>query len=234
MIIDICYFKLLGGRAGYSLQVRPRLNQTHFGLFAAIPAATFVTQTSSVLQKGDKSKRKIVRSPTLFILTLMATNSTPMKIKLLFVISFFLLIACGGDSVQKDLLNYVNEGIQPLASLESEAIDAYGSVSGENYESDSAMYYTMVETVIPKYEEFYSKLQAIKPTTEEVSKMHQEYIEGAADQLEAFRLIREAIEKQDIDIINTANTDLDKARDLLALWRKDLEEKCKTHNIELE
>lgn len=144
------------------------------------------------------------------------------------------LAACEPDPVQQDLLTYVNDGITQISALESEAIEAYASVSGPNYDSDSVMYAVIQTTVIPKYEEFYSKLKAIQPSTAEVKKMHEEYITAAADQLEAFRLILEAIEKQDAAIIERANEDLDKARAMLNQWRKDLDEECKEHGVTIE
>ena len=100
-----------------------------------------------------------------------------------------ILGACSGDPVQKDLLNYVNTELPKVASLETEAVDAYASVSGENYSTDSAMYYTIKQTVLPKYEEFNTKLNTIQPSTPEVKAMHQEYINAAGDQMEAFKLI---------------------------------------------
>jgi hypothetical protein len=147
---------------------------------------------------------------------------------------FIVLVACSGNPVQKDLLNYINVEMVKVADLESTAVKAYASVSGENYESDSIMYAVISETVVPNYQEFYSILSAIKPATEEVANLHKEYVRAAADQLEAFKLILEAIEKQDAGIINTANEDLAEARALLKLWRTDLDSACVKHNVVFE
>jgi hypothetical protein len=51
--------------------------------------------------------------------------------------------------------------------------------------------------------------------------------------MEGFKLICLAIEKQDAEIIKQANSDIDKARNLLDLWKKDLDEQCKKHGVEL-
>jgi len=150
------------------------------------------------------------------------------------IIFILALAACSSDNVQKDLLNYINNELPKIATLETEAIAAYGSVSGDNYSSDSTMYYTIKQTVIPKYEEFTSKLKAIHPATEEIATMHGEYVKAAGDQMEAFKLICLAIEKQDAEIIKQANTDLDQAGNLIDLWKKDLDEKCKQHGVTFE
>jgi hypothetical protein len=96
------------------------------------------------------------------------------------------------------------------------------------------MYFTIQQDVIPPYEEFNTIIKSIKPASPEVQAMHNEYIEAAKDQMEAFQLILEAIEKQDPEIIDKANEDLDKAQQLLTYWRKDLDEACKKHDVVLE
>lgn len=154
--------------------------------------------------------------------------------KLLYVPMLVLLLQCSGDKVQQDLLNYINVEMPSVAALESEAGSAYESVSGENYQSDSLMYFTIAETVVPRYQEFYDKLKNIKPATEEVANLHKEYVQAAADQLEAFKLILEAIEKQDAQIITRANEDLAEGRALIKMWRADLDSACNKHNVVLK
>lgn len=154
--------------------------------------------------------------------------------KLLYLPMLVLLLQCSGDKVQQDLLNYINVEMPSVAALESEAGTAYESVSGENYQNDSIMYYTISETVVPKYQEFYDKLKNIKPATEEVANLHKEYVQAAADQLEAFNLILEAIEKQDAEIITRANEDLAEGRALIKMWRADLDSACSKHNVVID
>lgn len=151
--------------------------------------------------------------------------------KLLYLPLLLVLAKCSPDPVQQDLLNYINVEMPKLAPLESEALTAYTSISGENYQNDSIMYFTITETVVPKYEEFYTILKDIKPATEEVASLHKEYIQAAADQLEAFKLILDAIEKQDAQIITKANEDLAEGRALLKMWRADLDSACVKHNV---
>jgi hypothetical protein len=153
-----------------------------------------------------------------------------MKKQSLFILAI-VLAACSINPVQKDLLNYINVEMPKVAGLEGTAIDAYASVSGENYQNDSIMYTVISETVIPNYQEFYNTLTAIKPATDEVANLHKEYVRAAADQMEAFKLIIEALEKQDVDIINRANADLDEARALIKLWRTDLDSACVKNNV---
>lgn len=151
--------------------------------------------------------------------------------KLVYLPMLLVLLQCSPDPVQQDLLNYINVEMPKVATLESEAVSAYASISGENYQGDSLMYFTIVETVVPKYEEFYGILKDIKPATAEVQSLHKEYVQAAADQLEAFKLILDAIEKQDATIITEANDDLAEGRALLKMWRADLDSACAKHNV---
>jgi hypothetical protein len=151
--------------------------------------------------------------------------------KKLIPLLLLLLAACSANPVQQDLLNYINVEMVKVAEQESLAINAYASVSGENYENDSIMYAVISQTVVPTYQEFYNTLSAIKPASDEVSGLHKEYVRAAADQLDAFKLVLEAIEKQDVAIIERANEDLDEARALLSLWREDLDSACVKHNV---
>lgn len=152
------------------------------------------------------------------------------KLKVFFFIAMG-LAACSTDPVQKDLLNYVNNEMPKLAPLESEAVGAYDGVAGENYQNDSIMYFTIKQNVIPKYEEFATRLAAVYPATPEVKAMNDEYVKAANDQLEGFKLVCLAIEKQDPEVIKQANKDIDEAKNLLDLGRKDLDEQCKKHGV---
>ncbi|HWA33523.1 MAG TPA: hypothetical protein VG737_05315 [Cyclobacteriaceae bacterium] len=143
------------------------------------------------------------------------------------------LAACS-DHVQKDLINYYNTELPKITQLEEDAMAAYAGIAGANYQNDSVMYVVLKDTVIPKYSEFYDGLQAIKPSTADVQKMHSEYIEAAKDQLEAFKLIIEAIDKQDEEVIKVANGDFEKAKIALDEWKAEFEEIRKKHNVVME
>lgn len=158
-----------------------------------------------------------------------------MKLKLsallLFVGVLYLQFTTAPDPIQKDLMNYINVELTKVATLESDAIDAYSAVSGTNYTTDAAMSKKIKEVVLPKYKEFNTKLKAIKPATKELQKVHGEYIEASKDQLEAFNYIVDAIKKQNASEIQKANKDLNAAGTLIDSWKKDLLTLCDKHNV---
>ncbi|MDZ5471331.1 hypothetical protein SM124_06180 [Bacillus sp. 31A1R] len=145
-----------------------------------------------------------------------------------------ILTGCFGNPVQDDLLNYINEEIQPLADLETKAMDAYDSVTGANYTDDQTTYNTIKDEVVPTYRDFIDKLEAIKPETEEVSKLHEQYIDAANMQHSAFIIILDALEKADTGLITEANDKLAEARKGIRSYQKDLEKLAEENNVEFE
>jgi hypothetical protein len=155
-----------------------------------------------------------------------------MKLKVsLLLFAAVLFMNFSSDPIQDDLLNYINVELPKVADLESEAIDAYSSVSGDNYTSDAVMDKKIREVVLPKYKLFTSKLKAIKPKTKQLKEVHAEYVEAAKDQLEAFNFIVDAIKKQDKEEIERANKDLRAAATLISNWKTDVLQLCKDHNV---
>ena len=124
---------------------------------------------------------------------------------LIMLLSIISLSACASDPVQKDLINYSNVEIGPLMALEAEVLDTWNANTGNNYKDDPTLYSALNETIIPKFDEFTSKLEAIKPETPEVQKIHDILLEATRLRNESFKICKEAIDKQDSDLINTSN-----------------------------
>lgn len=160
-----------------------------------------------------------------------------MKRKLLSVLLLILLLLTGSTScllkpsVEKDLSNYVRNELPTVFDLESRAVDAYSSVSGTNYTNDQNMYNKMKSSVIPDYTKFVNKLENIKPKTTQVKNVHAIYLSAAKTQLKAFNEIVTALEKQDINLINQANTKLSAARDGISEFKTKLESLCNENHV---
>ncbi|MCM3617953.1 hypothetical protein M3936_10215 [Sutcliffiella horikoshii] len=146
-----------------------------------------------------------------------------------------LLSACSTtDSEKDDLINYINTELPKVAELEFEAIDSYGSVSGQNYTDDWTMYEIIDTVTIPAYEEFITKLESIRPKTEAVREIHEIYIEGSNAQLQGFKKIRVALEQQDYDKVFEANEHLDEGRAKIRQFQIKLEDLMHEHGVEYE
>lgn len=157
--------------------------------------------------------------------------------KLIFVPLFLfaiLLTGCSNDPVQDDLLNYINKEIDVVADLENKAVSKYESVTGVNYTNDQTLYDALLGEILPTYQDFLKKLEAISLETDEVKKIHEKYIEAANLQYDAFVKILSALQKQDITIIEEANGMLADARKMLRDYQEDIKKLAKEHDVELK
>jgi hypothetical protein len=144
------------------------------------------------------------------------------------------LSGCLGDSVQDDIMNYVNKETTEAAELEGKAIAAYEGVSGANYQDDQIMYDALVNEVIPNYTEFIEELEAVKIETDELKEIHEIYLNGADLQLQGFVKVVEALEKQDASIVEEANQLLNEGKSMIEDYQKKLDTLAKDHDVELE
>ncbi len=155
--------------------------------------------------------------------------------KIFFLGFLFLGLSSCSNEVSDDLLDYINKQLPKVADNESEAVELYESVSGDNYTDDERMYSVIKNDVVPIYKKFIDGLKSISSEikTEEVQKVHQQYIEAASLQYDGFLLILFAIETQDPNQITKANEKLNKGTDLLDEYNSDLEKLCKKNNVDL-
>ncbi len=147
----------------------------------------------------------------------------------------FLLSAQEPTNVQNELLRYINQDLADVAGLEKEALDAYASVTGENFTDDVAMYETMTNTVLPVYATMTSKLEVISASldTNEIEALNAIYIAAAKIQFNGFNMITEGVKKGDTNMVLLANKKLDRARRLISEWRIELQELCEQYGVKL-
>jgi biopolymer transport protein ExbB/TolQ len=142
---------------------------------------------------------------------------------LIIFITVLLLSACQSDKdyLEEELDKYKDD-MKSLAQLETNAVNAYDNVIGENYKDDYTTFAVIEGEVIPKYRKFIDELEKIKPEHEKVRNLHEIYIEAANNQLNAFVTILAAIEQQDYELVTEANKGLESARKLIRDWEYEL------------
>jgi hypothetical protein len=150
------------------------------------------------------------------------------------VFGFLLVLAGCGGPVQDDILNYVNKELKNAQELEDKAVSAYEGVAGANYTDDPTMHDALVNEVIPTYTELIIELESVSIESEELKEIHEIYLSGANLQLNAFEKIKEAIEKQDSNMIEEANQLLEEGRLQIEDYNKKLDELAKENNVEIE
>ena len=55
---------------------------------------------------------------------------------ILVLVMVFSLTGCGSSEKQEELIDYINNDIAELVTLENEMLESYGSVTGDNYSND--------------------------------------------------------------------------------------------------
>ncbi len=149
-------------------------------------------------------------------------------------LAMLFLVGCVQDPVQEDLLNYLNNEIAPLAETETQIIDSYDSVVGENYTSDEELYRVLSEDVMPKYRDFSAKLEEIQPQTQEVREVHELYITAVNKQYNAIVQMIAALENQDMNLIVEANEKLSEGRSDIRSFNNSLETLAAEHDVEIQ
>jgi hypothetical protein len=74
----------------------------------------------------------------------------------------------------------------------------------------------------------------VKIETDELRKIHEDYIEAANIQASAFLTIVTALENQDSGLINEANEKLNTARKMMRDYQNDVKKLAKEHDVKLE
>ncbi|MGW8442674.1 hypothetical protein ACWGXJ_17105 [Paenibacillus sp. S33] len=146
---------------------------------------------------------------------------------------FSILAACSTDPVKKDLITYVNDGMLPLAQDEKAVTEKYEAVTGDNFTDDVTLYNALKDDIIPGYTKFVDKLEAVKTETPEVRAVHETYIKAASTQKEAFIKMLDALDKQDLNLINESNTKLSEGRKLFRDFGEQVNTLAKEHDVEM-
>lgn len=92
----------------------------------------------------------------------------------------------------------------------------------------------MDKRVIPEYKKFLDKLSSIHPKTNEVSQLHEIYLDAANLQYSAFIKISKSIETNNKNLVKSANNDLEKARVKISEFKLKLSELADKHKVKIE
>ncbi len=108
--------------------------------------------------------------------------------------------------VEADFLNYSNIEMLQLRIVEDKLVKNLSSWSGGNYISDYITLQELNNNAIPLCKEVITLTKKIKIKTKEVNKVNNLYLEYRLRSLEYFKQLKEGIEKEDINIMNKANS----------------------------
>ncbi len=115
--------------------------------------------------------------------------------------------------------------IKPLAPSETYILNKYGSVTGKNYKDDMTSFNT-INALLPKVNDFISKIEAITPSNSVLASAHQIYVNAWNDYDQAFLVILDAMQKQSYSEVAQANQTLSTARNLIRSFQSAVRAAC--------
>lgn len=140
--------------------------------------------------------------------------------------------ACAPNREAVQVVEYVNQDILMIAELEQKTLERYASVTGENYTSDEAVAEELETFIIPYYGRFVDRLHRIRPESEELRRIHREYVLGAESILTGFRTKLTGIRSGEPLVVRTADREIEKGQERTMLWRKGLEELYRKYGLQ--
>lgn len=157
-----------------------------------------------------------------------------LSVFMLVLCCFSILAACSTDPVKKDLITYINDGMLPLAKDETAVTDKYEAMTKDDNADDLTLYNTLNDEIIPEYSKFVEKVEAVKTETPEVRALHEIYIKAVNIQNEAMITMVDALDKQDLNLVNESNAKLSESRKLSRDFQEQLNTLAKKHDVEMK
>ena len=158
-------------------------------------------------------------------------NKGKITVCAVFLIVVILFISCATDRLGANVVRYVNQGIHGISELERIALKEYADVTGKNYTADKDVYDALKNKVIPTYKQFLDLLRKINPEMEQIKRLHSIYVHGAEMIYTGFKTKLLGLEKKDVNIILSANRQIQQGRKETERWRSELVVLYKKHGV---
>ena len=164
-------------------------------------------------------------------------NSMKKVMALIFVIVMvFGLTGCRAVERQEALLDYINNDVAELGTIEEELLASYESVSGENYTDDLEMYTEFTSNTSDLARNLNEKAVEIAEeiTDEEILEVHRLYMNYSNKFMSVINLMISALENQDITLAVEANEKLNEANNYALDFRKALSRLAEKRDVEFK
>lgn len=143
------------------------------------------------------------------------------------------ITACGkSDAVKDDLYTYLND-MQSVQELQKEAINEYNGYVNNADANSQELLTALQSSIIPKYEDYLTQLNAVTAETEEVQNVKIVCVNGANKQMDALKKVAEAIEACDTDILSEADALITESETILTDYESQLNTLAGEHDISL-
>lgn len=161
-----------------------------------------------------------------------------MKKKLLLLVALGIMslsiTACGkeeADPIKEDLEQYLSTDLPAIQGEQQAAIDAYNNYFTQENPDSQELLTALNTDIIPKYEQFLSKLSSISPETEEVNAIKEQYYKSCSLQYDALVQVAKSLEDCDSDLLEAANDLIKQSKSELAAYESQLNILASEHQI---
>lgn len=152
------------------------------------------------------------------------------------LVMVFTFAGCANSEKQDALISYINEDLASLSELETQFLESYASVSGENYTDDETMYSEFVDNTVVLARELNDASTNIASTIEdtEILEVHKLYMETSSNYLNAVTIMIAALENQDYAQVSEANEKISKANTLGLDYKNKLNALAEEYGVVIE
>ena len=133
------------------------------------------------------------------------------------------LIGCSGDKNLEELLDYINNDITGLSTLEEQISSSFNSIVAASSNEDE--YQKKVTTTMNLIIQLNSEATKISYTlkNEELIELHNQYIDYTNQLLSAFSMLTSAIQTGDESLLDSFDAKIEEAIDTYEEYEKDFE-----------
>ncbi|WP_368658101.1 hypothetical protein AB3Z07_24985 [Metabacillus halosaccharovorans] len=166
----------------------------------------------------------------------------------------FMLIACSNDTTsekqpdaenstenelsyeekQKEIVDFINEDMNEIASYETKANEALATVSGENFKNDEELHSVLTSEVIPEFEKAIETAESLEVNVEELEPIKDKLEEALGIYYDALLLEKEALEKTDQELIEQSNAKGEEYMNALNEYHEEMEKLATEYEIDYE
>ena len=161
-----------------------------------------------------------------------------MKKLTLIILLFLLLAGCNNDSATKEkelvaleLTNYLEKNLSSIENIEKDTIVSFNTFVSDKNKTTNEFINFLENKIIPEYQDFYDKLNAISPPHKEIAVAHDYYKTSAKYQLDAFNIYLEGLIESDYEKIKSVNSFINSSKEYLNMHRNELINIAKKYDI---
>ena len=155
-----------------------------------------------------------------------------LSLALTFMMAVTLLTGCGSDPILEDLEQYLNVDMNEVNGKYDIVKTESGNLA--NMESVDELLSSVNDTILPAIYEAIDLLAAVEPETAEVKTIKEKYESTFLAYKEGFEMFATALETEDENLLDQANTKIEEGLDLLNDYNAALEELAAEYDMEIQ